>query len=299
MAKQSGIFFIGNGQGMTRIARTNDLNKRMSEWQAASPFALKVVGSITTREVRGHTARWLTPSQDTRLAEASEADVFNGLRRHFSAMRVSGDWYMINEQTLLDMPIQKPHTPPNFAALASKSRLVWEAVDYALDRVPGAYMFSAKDEGERMDLLYDNIVKWLAKRGKGNIAVILQFDQEFKFLSRLAGDVGECEFGPRGTDLFDWQVSWLVLQGKAVFVAALENPSICHILRDPSFCGYSFAYDATCEIIQGTLWEGGEYFYELQSRCCSGARPEDFTGWDAARVIAQSDFSKGATHSQK
>lgn len=48
--KLSGTFFVTGTHGLTRIATTEDFNKRMSEWRGASPFDLKLVGMITTDE---------------------------------------------------------------------------------------------------------------------------------------------------------------------------------------------------------------------------------------------------------
>ena len=307
--KKSGIFFVQNGQGMTRIARTSDLAKRMSEWQAASPSPLRVIGKITTRYSRYFVASRIRKMRDARTTtktpmpyerDPSEESVLADLHRHFSGLRVHGDWYFLDEAVILELPMENLLSTHAIAELVPRATLVWQAVDYAHHKVLPSSAGESRDRGRqgRESLLEAHVINWLTARGRDDISVVLQFDQELNTLKRIA-----CTVDGGLNDHFGWGdhftdcVTWMVLQGQAEFQSYMEDPALLargwempeqEVYFEPEHEAY-FVYKALGKITEGGKSEFDYYYERFSDLMMEGASPEDFAGWDAKRVIAEFD----------
>ena len=116
MAKESGVFFV-RGNDMIRIVRTKDLQKRFSEWQAASPHPLVIVGKITTAATAKVVGEWLQNvgllprmggiTTDWRGDELDILQVRLFLELALSRFRVRGEWYDLNETVFAAVPCER------------------------------------------------------------------------------------------------------------------------------------------------------------------------------------------------
>jgi len=116
MAKDSGVFFV-RGNNMIRVVKTNDLQKRFSEWQAASPYPLTIVGKITTAATAKVVGEWL---QNVGLLprmggmtdnwRGNECDIMQAhdfLKIALHRFRVRGEWYDLNQAILATVPCER------------------------------------------------------------------------------------------------------------------------------------------------------------------------------------------------
>lgn len=120
--KASGVFFVTGTHGLTRIVRTRHLQKRWSEWQLASPFALELVGMITNDETALAVANtmlnrsgFLPPWERdmwTKFCQSSEGyrtlHLHYYLTQHFGRHRLCDDWYGLNKGSLHMLPLERP-----------------------------------------------------------------------------------------------------------------------------------------------------------------------------------------------
>ena len=92
--------------GLTRIAHTNDLRKRMSEWKAASPFPLHVIAAVTTPRNTTDLVQWLMKrGADCRPTDMSS--VHGALKRALTHLHVNGEWYALDDSTLDSIPAER------------------------------------------------------------------------------------------------------------------------------------------------------------------------------------------------
>ena len=298
MAKQSGIFFIRNDQGMTRIARTRDLTKRMSEWQAASPFPIRVTAKITMPVIRGLVTSNIRRSRDARTRtktstpyeqDPSEATVLAELHRHFSGCRVHGDWYILDEAEFQDLYLEDTRPVEELAGLVDRAETVWRAVDYARAQSPEGQQLWAEDLWGHSwgNVMRSHLIAWLVEHGRQDLSVVLRFRKEFKFLTWLAMSARESYGIPCGL-MTEEYVCWSMMQGAASFKASLYNPRILSLT--PEFNHWAnHAHSALKELTKGTELADQRLclLRQCEGRIMGGARIEDFSGWDVARAVAE------------
>ena len=114
-----GHFFVKGGHGLTRIVYTTDLRKRWSEWQAASPFDLTLVGMVTNNDSRlalgqtilhrlyakgAHHLAWVCVHPEARTHGLFAAVV----KLCFEERRVRGDWFALDDTTLQQLRLERP-----------------------------------------------------------------------------------------------------------------------------------------------------------------------------------------------
>ena len=119
MAKDSGVFFV-RGNNMVRIVKTKDLQKRFSEWQAASPYLLTIIGKTTTADTAEAVVQWIKQSQlvsqekltwqlqpwrISLFGYVNLAEIL--LREAFQNQRLRGQWYTLDAETLNELPLER------------------------------------------------------------------------------------------------------------------------------------------------------------------------------------------------
>ena len=304
---------VSNSSGLTRIAHTQDLGKRWSEWQGASPFPLHVVAAVTTPKVTTDLVQWLKG----RGADCNPMDirsVYNMLKKTLAHLRVSGKWYALDDVTfncikrigsaiedgqegnglkvtvadrcsggtawLSDYPIGiAKHNSRDRSVLSPQAPLVWQVVGYA-DSLCSHLVGNA-----RLDAMTDRIVECLVLHGRNDIEVIAQFMVEYDRLR----DAARSTFGNgqyMSLDAFWNTFPWLVLQGEATFLRFLTTPKLLNGWRDGMVDMIDFAPLALDQIVPPGPCEWEEYEY-LCSRLLDKACPAEFAGWNGLRLAAE------------
>ena len=317
--KVSGIFMVSNGQGLTRIAHTQNLRKRWSEWQGASPLPLHVVAAVATPKTTTDLVQWLK-GRGTDCNPMDTRSVHGVLRKTMAHLHVSGEWYALDDTTLSSIerigsanedgqedtwlkvtvsdwcnggtawlrecPIGiAEHNTGDRPVLSFQAPLVWQVVGYADG------LCSHLVGNVRLDAMTDRIVEWLVLHGQNNIEVIAQFMVEYGRLKNAARDtfVGGQYLS---LDAFWDTFPWLVLQGEVTFLRLLTTPTLLNGWWDGMVDLIDFAPLALDQIVPRGPYEWEEYEY-LQRRLSNKAHPAEFSGWDGMRLAAEAARHRG------
>ena len=105
--KISGVVIVRGEKGLVRIAHTQDVRKRMSEWQAASPTELKIVGLIREEYARNFYA-WTYCFEGNRTDWNGSRGVYKWLKSHFAPRCVNRDWFALDDKAILSLPFERP-----------------------------------------------------------------------------------------------------------------------------------------------------------------------------------------------
>ena len=164
--------------------------------------------------------------------------------------------------------------------------LVWKAVAYAETRLKCAQVNGHPPKPEcREDVMIEWITEWLVARGYDDIALIVQFDQEYQaletaVLQRITDVLG------RSTQ--NYFFPWLLLQGRSIFDSLVVTPTLYHLFRQLDSCREAYFADHAMDRF---FTDNEEDEYKLlrafEARLKNGAELEDFRGWDVAKTLTE------------
>ena len=170
--------------------------------------------------------------------------------------------------------------------LMPEAPLVWKAVAYAETRLKYAQVNGHPPKPEcREDVMIEWITEWLVARGYDDIALIVQFDQEYIALKNaVLGRIDRV----LGNPAHDYFFPWLLLQGRSILDALAANPVLYDLFRqlDSRREAYmaEFAID---RFFTDTEVDAYEILRAFEERLKNVAELEDFRGWDVAKTLTE------------
>ena len=106
----AGLFLIRSIAGLTRIAYTENLPKRFSEWQKSSPWPLEVIATVTdtatVNAMRPLLQPLLTEEDCQRHSVWSPALIGALLKRKWADKQHRGDWYVLDHDDIRSLPFE-------------------------------------------------------------------------------------------------------------------------------------------------------------------------------------------------
>lgn len=310
-SKIAGTFFVAEPRGLIRIVQTQDLDKRLWEWEAASPYKIQVAGMITTPSTVRLVGNWLETNGfadgDTDYTQLNPMTICHSLKTAFGDDRVRGDWFRLDNAFVSRLPLEPPRAikprkkriPTTVLSVCGQDEafprkpktlelpsapLVWAAVEYAKQQTalehPLPYLYWTNE-------MEKHITAWLVSQFKKDVSRLFVWQEEFKRLEQSVMNL----WGPRTA----WHTTpWLVMQGATTFAAVMAVPSLLDALYEanhhPTYEA-TFASDALEKILSNRkgipIFDSENLIDILDYFEGHGGRINKLVGWNGKRFAKE------------